>query len=261
MKKVPVILHIPHSSLLIPKDFREDIRLSGPELETELRLMTDAYTEKAATGDWAACVLTAPVSRLVVDVERFRDDLAESMSRVGMGAVYEKSQVGKVMRLVTIERREAMLRRFYDPHHAAFADSVAEMLKQMDQCLIIDVHSFPSSPLVYEADQSPERPEICIGTDVYHTPRHLANAAMMFFGEREFMVEENRPFSGSIVPSAYYEKDKRVCSIMVEIRRDLIMDELTGARKESAAEVFGLFPAFARRLIEIRPEKLFFKEE
>lgn len=64
-------------------------------------------------------------------------------------------------------------------------------------------------------------------------------------------------FSGSIVPSAYYEKDKGVCSIMVEIRRDLIMDELTGARKESAAEVFGLFPAFARRLIEIRPENFF----
>ena len=54
MKKVPVILHIPHSSLLIPNNFREDIRLSEPEIETELRLMTDSYTDEAAAGDWAA---------------------------------------------------------------------------------------------------------------------------------------------------------------------------------------------------------------
>jgi hypothetical protein len=53
---------------------------------------------------------------LVVDVERFRDDSAESMSRVGMGAVYEKTQGGKVLRLVPPERREAMLRQFNDPH-------------------------------------------------------------------------------------------------------------------------------------------------
>ena len=38
------------------------------------------------------------------------------------------------------------------------------------------------------------------------------------------------PFSGFIVPIDHYQKDKRVQSIMIEIRRDLYMNEETGVK-------------------------------
>ena len=48
-----------------------------------------------------------------------------------------------------------------------------EMLKT-GRALIIDCHSFPTKPLPFE-DSALYRPEICVGTDVTHTPEWLSS--------------------------------------------------------------------------------------
>jgi len=40
----------------------------------------------------------------------------------------------------------------------------------------------------------------------------------------------NQPYSGTIVPQAFYRKDRRVASIMIEVNRFLYMDELAGTK-------------------------------
>jgi hypothetical protein len=35
---------------------------------------------------------------------------------------------------------------------------------------IIDCHSFPNRPLQIDSDQSPDRPDICIGAEKFHAP-------------------------------------------------------------------------------------------
>ena len=67
-----VILHIPHSSRVIPEELRNQFVLSDDELSAELRLMTDAFTDELFTLP-GATVVRFPFSRLVVDVERFPD--------------------------------------------------------------------------------------------------------------------------------------------------------------------------------------------
>ncbi len=52
-------------------------------------------------------------------------------------------------------------------------DHFTEELKRKGKSLIIDCHSFPEKPFPYEEDQSLERPDICIGTDSYHSPQRL----------------------------------------------------------------------------------------
>jgi N-formylglutamate deformylase len=47
----------------------------------------------------------------------------------------------------------------------------------------------------------------------------------------------NSPFAGSIVPSIYYQKNKNVHSIMIEINRNLYMDNLTIERGKNFATV------------------------
>jgi N-formylglutamate amidohydrolase len=44
-----------------------------------------------------------------------------------------------------------------------------------------------------------------------------------YFESIGFTVDKNNPFSGSIVPTKFYRKDKRVKSIMIEINKKIYM--------------------------------------
>jgi N-formylglutamate deformylase len=99
--------------------------------------------------------------------------------------------------------------------------------------VILDCHSFPSKLLPYESDQNPDRPDICIGTDDFHTPREALNALKEQCRAEGRVFAENRPFAGSIVPLGHYQENRNVCSIMVEVNRRLYLDENTGRKSDS----------------------------
>ncbi len=194
--------------------------------------MTDSFTDELfdIQGDDISRVVF-PVSRLVLDPERFVDDEQEPMAAKGMGVVYEKaSRLQTLRRPVSLKEKETLLDRFYRPHHARFTALVKQALDTHGRCLIIDCHSFPSTPMPFEIDQAPKRPNICIGTDDFHTPDWLAHRTVDLFQKAGYLVEINRPYSGSIVPPDYYQIDSRVASIMIEINRGLYMDEVTGLK-------------------------------
>lgn len=87
-----VVFHLPHDSRVIPHDVRDQFVLSDAELEHELLAMTDHHTfELFAHGIPAEQVVRFPVSRLVVDVERFERDEDEPMAERGMGVVYART--------------------------------------------------------------------------------------------------------------------------------------------------------------------------
>ena len=80
-----MILHLPHTSTLISKDLRQDFLLSDQELREERNRITDHATDQIFRQAFpAAKAIVFPVSRLVVDPERFSDDSQEPMSQVGM---------------------------------------------------------------------------------------------------------------------------------------------------------------------------------
>jgi N-formylglutamate deformylase len=224
-----LILHIPHSSPLIPPEERQSLLPNDTALAREILAMTDAWTDRLVAALWLpASRLVFPVSRLVVDVERFPDDVDEPMAAKGMGAVYTRLSTGVRLRDDDPGKRERLMERWYHPHHAKLSDLVQSALDENGRCLIIDVHSFPSRPLPYEFDQTPTRPEICIGTDPHHSPFVTDAVAAAIGKEAGFVTALNRPFAGSIVPTLYWQQDRRVRSMMVEVRRDLYMDEATG---------------------------------
>lgn len=220
-KNTPILINVPHASTLIPPE--EATHFVTPYLKREIAVMTDWFCDDLYNTGHS--MLRFPVSRLICDPERFRNDSEEIMSSVGMGAIYTLCSDGTPLKRVTPEYREALLRRYYDPYHVAFETAVKEKLEAHGKCLIIDGHSFPAKPLPYELDQKPLRPDICIGTDDYHTPQELVDALVTAFTAKGYTVTINRPFSGSIVPLKYYRKDKRVMSVMIEINRRLYLDE------------------------------------
>ena len=237
-KMRPIIFHIPHAAKAIPTNYRTDFALTDDDLDLELLRMTDHFTDKlfgsgALPQDEVIALL---VSRLLVDVERFHNDSEEPMSRQGMGMIYLKTHDGKTLRH-NGNSRHKLFQRYYLPHHAKLEKAVSNGLSNGTKTLILDCHSFPSKALPYELNQTSNRPEICIGTDKFHTPPKLANELYQLFKLKGFTVDYDTPFSGSLVPSTYYKKDARVRSVMIELRRDLYMDENTGEKLRRFEEI------------------------
>ena len=155
------------------------------------------------------------------------------MTKQGMWICYEKTHKQTELKDVTEEHKQEILEKYYDPHHKKFEEEVEKILKQNKNCLIIDCHSFPSKALPYEIYQQDERPDICIGTDEYHTNKELVEYLKNSFEELGYSVGINTPFKGTIVPLKFYKKEKRIQSIMIEINRKLYMNEETGERNEN----------------------------
>ena len=85
-------------------------------------------------------------------------------------------------------------------------------------------------PLPSEPDQSPDRPDFCIGTDTFHTPPRLVEALSGALLREGYAVEIDRPFAGVLVPLTWYGRDRRVSALMIETRRGLYCDEASGRR-------------------------------
>lgn len=216
-----VLLHVPHSSRAVPADVRAGIVLSDVDLERELDRMTDSLTDElalAVSGD----VVVAPVSRLVVDVERF-PDAREAMNEVGMGAVYTRTHDGRVLREAV---DPTLLDRYFHPHAAAVTARVGRLLAEHGRAVVLDLHSYPTVRLPYErAAADAPRPQVCLGTDPVHTPAWLVDAGRAAFDGWEVALDS--PFAGTYVPLAHHGTDPRVVSLMIELRRDTYLDETT----------------------------------
>jgi len=220
-----VILHVPHSSTVIPDDCQ--FLLTNVELAAEVNKLTDHHTHTLFSYAGAAMIVF-PVSRLVVDPERFLEDPMES---VGMGVVYTLTAGGKTLRDISDVDRQALIDTYYHPHHNSLTRMVDDSLEQHGRCLIIDCHSFPEQPLPYETDSN--RPDICIGTDAIHTRTELLDGLSQAFTALGYAVAVDSPFSGTIVPLKHYHKDHRVSSIMIEVNRSLYDDRGGFARLQS----------------------------
>ncbi|MFD4506765.1 N-formylglutamate amidohydrolase [Streptomyces sp. NPDC058457] len=226
----PVILHVPHSARTIPPGVRAGIVLDDAALERELDHITDAHTAELAQAA-AALAGVAPwrfvnrLSRLVVDPERFPDE-REEMLAVGMGAVYTRTTHRGVLRDESSDPGP-LVERYFRPYARAMTEAVAGRLAATGRAVVIDVHSYPSRALPYELHGAGPRPPVCLGTDAFHTPAWLTEAAReAFAGCGETGLDS--PFGGTYVPLEFYGTDAQVGALMVEIRRDLYMTEPGG---------------------------------
>ncbi|CAB4893310.1 unannotated protein [freshwater metagenome] len=223
-----VILHVPHAARFIPVDVRSEILLDDAQLLTELNSMTDsrtdeialAATEKSAVKPW---LFINRFSRLVIDPERFPDD-REIMNKVGMGAVYRKTSQGRDLRSTHFTGEKALLDNYFYPYALALEELVASRLEAIGSTTIIDVHSYRPEQHENAVNHGQKRPAICIGTDEFHTPKSLIDAAIQSF-QSVGDIYENQPYAGTYVPLKFYGLDTRVNSVMMEVRADTFIND------------------------------------
>jgi len=225
-----ILLHIPHASKVIPKQWRSIFLLTDELLEKELITMTDSFTDELFDLGAKTDRLEFPVSRLLVDPERFSEDADEPMSAKGMGAVYTKTHDGQPLK--HDNQRASLMEEYYFPHHIKLEDWVQSQLDNSGRCFIIDCHSYPSLPISCDLSQEPNRPDFCLGTAEPHTPASLVAASVRAFESFGYSVTVDKPYAGTIVPLKFFGTDPRVSSMMIEVNRKLYMDEKTGEKSD-----------------------------
>jgi N-formylglutamate amidohydrolase len=164
-----------------------------------------------------------PYSRLYCDVERLVDDL-EPMFKKGRGFYYSKTDDGTELRAVDNKHKAKVFSSYYEPHHQKLTSIVSEKLEAIGFVHIIDCHSFSPVPLQTEEDQNPDRPDFCLGIDDFHTPQYLYLPLKNYLEGEGYSVAINRPYKGTIVPLSFYQNDKNVSSMMIEINQKLYVD-------------------------------------
>lgn len=232
---VPIVIHVPHAADFVPEACRSDFVLSSTELIDEIAAMVDHFTDEVAREAIAlgAHVFQNNVCRLVLDPERYLDDATEIAASWGMGAVYTHTQDGRRLRHEdwTAADRDRRISEFYHPYHHAMRDLVIELGARFRQPVhIIDLHSFPDTPLPYETDRG-SRPLYCVGFEDRFVPtawlswwqqRAAPGPHSSDLGTSRDLVAFNRPFSGAFVPAGLPSAETEVRAMMVEINRMLL---------------------------------------
>ena len=111
----PVIIHVPHAGLRIPRSELPSFVLSPADLKAEARRMADLDTHELAfqvrdRSGYRPWLFQNEMSRLVMDPERFPDD-SEIMNQVGMGVVYTRTSDRQVLRRPDRVRSRSRRRR------------------------------------------------------------------------------------------------------------------------------------------------------
>jgi N-formylglutamate deformylase len=213
------ILHIPHSKTEIP--FYDKFNMDY--IEDETKLLVDHDTDKIFDIPNVES-LVFEYNRIFCDVERL-DDEDEPLFEVGRGFYYTKTDDGKDLRILDNNLKNKIKTDFYDKHHNKLIDMVEDRLNKFGSALIVDCHSFNDVPLNSDLDKTEDRPDISLGVDYFHTPEWLNNKLKLYFEKNNLSVKINSPYSGTIIPLKYYNKDKRVMGIMIEVNKKLYLGD------------------------------------
>lgn len=217
-----ILFHIPHSSLKIPKMFWNICIKDQEYIQKSNIFLSDVLTDKLAPSKCHKLVFK--YSRLFCDVEKFKDDTKEIMSKKGMGAIYTKD-CDNTITIPTQKYRNAILKTYYDKHHNKLDKVVTDILNKYNKCLIIDLHSY-SDEMVKKLFNSDDNPDICIGTDYIYTDKSLIDFTINHFKKYGYSVAINKPYSGTIIPNKYYNKnDTRISSIMIEVNKRIYLED------------------------------------
>lgn len=205
------IIHIPHTSLVIPND--NNFLLSSYDLTKENILSSDIDVDKIFNIPNIQTHVCG-FSRLFCDVEKLLK--GEVMDEAGRGIYHTKTINGDALRNYTHNEYWNIISNYYMPYHKTMFNKVMTILNENDVVRIIDAHSF---------NDDNSGIDVCIGTDDFHTPKYLLDLIKLQFEKLGFNVAINKPYSGTYVPMEFFQSNDKVESIMIEINKKLYVDD------------------------------------
>ncbi len=215
------LIHLPHSGTKIPPEYLDDYYLDKDDLEHNIYQYADLFTDELFSKLFDSYGgVKSEYSRLFFDPERFGDDSLENMQKkFGLGWFYENSILENKPLRRTINK--AKIRAYFDEHHKKLNQLTSHKLEEFGKCTVIDCHSFSNERYWFHDDI--ELPDICIGFEDFHIDSILVENIKAQFSE--YTIGINKPYAGSLVPTNYWGKDKRIKSVMIEINKKLYLED------------------------------------
>lgn len=217
-----VIIHIPHSLLKLPNEFHKRVIFNNEEIKKLNIFISDYLVDKFIPNN-CLNIIKFNYSRLFCYVERFKDDKLEVMSKYGMGVIYENDHNGKKFINIDNNYKNYVISKYYDKHHKLIDDKVTSILKNYNNCYIIDLHSF-SDEFVKTVMNLDNNPDICIGYDEKFCNKKLIKNTINHFEKFGYKVKCNYPYKGSLIPNEYYNSKENIYSLMIEINKRIYLD-------------------------------------
>lgn len=218
-----ILFHVPHSSLKIPKCFWSICIKDKKYIDNSNLFMCDYLTYDLLPNKCKN--VTFKYSRLFCDVEKFKDDSKETMASKGMGFVYTNDCNGLIC-IPNNKYKNKIIKSFYNKHHNKLDKVVSNILNKYNKCLIIDLHSF-SDEMVDILFNSKDNPDICIGVYDKDVNSLLLKFTLDYFNSWGYKVKVNYPYSGTIIPNKFINKnDDRLSSIMLEINKRIYINNI-----------------------------------
>lgn len=154
-------------------------------------------------------VANACVSRLVVDLNRFRDE-PSTIPRESDGIAIPGN-------LLDDQHYEARLSQYYDGYH----DRVGQLVEREKPRLIIFLHSFTPK---LKSDGAPRPWHYGV---MYDDDERAAHIALNYFTDLKILAGDQLPYSGKIYNSSFgcHAGARNIAHLGLEVRQDLLADE------------------------------------
>ncbi len=222
MNKLKVLLHIPHISLKVPKIFYKGLLISKDEFRKYNLKMSDIYVDYLFK-DIKGKRIKAKYSRMFCDVEKFKDETQEFMSKYGQGVIYTHTY-NQILFHQHDEKYKKKVYKYYDRYHKKLDRISKRLLSKNNKLLILDIHSYSNEQALYH--HNGEFPDICIGIEEDYYDEDILNKIISNIKEKGYSYKINYPYIGSIIPNIIYNNDKykgRVISIMLEVNKRIYL--------------------------------------
>lgn len=218
-----ILLHMPHIKLDVPDYFYKGLLINKDEFHRYNLEMTDLGIDELFKDINGDKIISPRYSRLFCDVERFKDDNIETMSKYGEGFIYTKLYDGKIFH----SHDESYIKKvsdYYDNYHNELNKVTYELLNQDDELLILDLHSY--SDKMASHFFKPPFPDVCIGIEENFYDKKIVNHIISKIVEKGYSYKFNYQYKGSLVPNCIYNKtipNKKITSIMIEVNKRIYL--------------------------------------
>ena len=232
----PLMISVPHSGQFYPQIF-----LSANNIKlNDLKIMEDYQCNKILdkVNLEQADIILAKCSRAVVDVNRSRNSIDESMFlkkflktpqtetlmvNNGLGVIPKNCYDKEIFNTKLTEKYAAtLLKKYYDPYHKLIRKNLCNLKKTFGHAILVDIHSMPSKSFHNKKGDV----DIVIGDNYGKScSTEIRDYLLNFFKQNNLNVTLNIPYSGGFITRNYGQKKSGYHAVQIEINKQLYMDE------------------------------------
>ncbi len=236
--RTPVVVEVPHAGLAIPDAVRDEIVAPDTALARDADLFVDElYADAPSVG---AALLTARVSRYVVDLNRAPDDVdletvpnhPSPRSAQPRGVVWRVTTDGKpaLRGPLDYEGLARRLARYHAPYHNKLRETLEHTRARFGFAVMVAGHSMPSA--ARRGRDIERRADIVPGT-LGGTSAHpdVIDLIDQHFRSAGLSVRHDEPYRGGFSTAHYGRPQENWHAVQIELNRALYMDELSCQRK------------------------------